>query len=166
MRREKPHPAHPNMAYIKLTDAELHICRILGMMRRSEAMHKVVDQQVGDNCTWAIDIDGVVAEYCVAKHLNLCPDLTVSVRNGGADLTTRNGKSVDVKSTRHKNGRLLATLKKAVDPCDLYVLVIVDDLGGNIVGWADSGTLFAEGNKTDLGHGVGYAMTQDQLKKF
>jgi len=154
------------MGLIRLTDAELHICRMLGVMRRSEAMHKVVDQQVGKDDTWAIDIDGMVAEYCAAKAMNLCPDLTVSVRNGGADLISRNGKTIDVKSTRHKNGRLLATLKKAQDPCDYYVLVIVDDLGGNIVGWADSGMLFAEGNKTDLGHGVGYAMTQDQLKKF
>ena len=154
------------MGLIRLTDAELHICRMLGVMRRSEAMHKVVDQQVGKDDTWAIDIDGVVAEFCAAKQLNLCPDLTVSVRNGGADLITHKGQTVDVKSTRHKNGRLLATLKKAQDPCDVYVLVIVDDFGGDVVGWASKDMLFQDANKTDLGHGVGYALTQDQLRKF
>lgn len=151
---------------IDLTPAELHICRILGVMRRSEAMDKVRDQQVGNDDSWSIDIDGVVAEYCVAKLLNLCPDLTVSVRNGGADLITHKGKTVDVKSTRHKNGRLLATLKKATDPCDMYVLVVVDNFGGNVMGWASKADLFHEDNKQDLGHGVGYAIPQQGLRPF
>ena len=151
---------------VNLTDAELFVCRMLGVMRRSEAMHKVTDRQVGKDDTWSIDIDGVVAEVCVAKVMNLCPDLTVSVRSGGADLITQKGKTVDVKSTRHQNGRLLATLKKADDPCDMYVLVVVDNFGGDVVGWATKSQLFNEANKQDLGHGVGYALSQDKLETF
>jgi len=155
-----------NALRIDLSPAELHVCRILGMMRRSEAMNRVKDQQVGGDDTWSIDIDGVVAEYCVAKLLNLCPDLTVSVRNGGADLISRKGKTIDVKSTRHVNGKLLATIKKADDPCDMYVLVIVDNFGGNVVGWASKADLFIEDNKQDLGHGIGYALSQHGLRPF
>ena len=154
------------MRRINLTDAELFICRTLGVMRRSEAMHKVVDQQVGKDDTWSIDIDGMVAEYCVAKMLNLCPDLTIGVRNGGADLISQKGKTIDVKATRHKNGRLLATLKKAAAPCDMYVLAIVDDKGADIVGWASKTHLFHDANQIDLGHGVGFALEQDQLRPF
>jgi len=149
---------------VNLTDSELFICRTLGVMRRSEAMHKVSDQQMGNQGKWDIDIDGMVAEFCVAKIMNLCPDLTIGIRNGGADLISRNKKTIDVKSTRHVNGRLLATLKKAEDPCDIYVLVIVDDKGGNVVGWAGKEMLFKEENKSDLGYGIGYALTQSQLK--
>jgi len=151
---------------INLTNAELFICRTLGVMRRSEAMDKVTNQQVGKDDTWSIDIDGVVAEYCVAKMLNICPDLTVSARSGGADLTSSKGKTIDVKSTRHKNGRLLSTLKKVADPCDIYVLAIVDDKGADIVGWASNTKLFNETNKIDLGHGVGYRLNQEKLNKF
>ena len=151
------------MKRIDLTDAELHICRILGVMRRSEAMHKVVNQQVGKDDTWTIDIDGVVAEYCVAKLLNLCPDLTVSVRSGGADLVSKTGKTIDVKSTRHKNGRLLATQKKSDTPCDIYILVIVDDKGGDVMGWVSKEEIFIDDNLVDLGHGVGYAVQQHYL---
>lgn len=151
---------------IDLTEAELHICRILGVMRRSEAMNKVKDQQMGKDDSWTIDIDGMVAEYCVAKLLNLCPDLTVSVRNGGSDLITRKGKTLDVKSTRHENGRLLATLKKAQDSCDMYVLVVVDNFGGTVMGWASKEDLFLEENKQDLGHGIGYALSQHGLRPF
>jgi len=136
------------------------------VMRRSEAMYKVVNQQVGKDDTWTIDIDGVVAEYCVAKMLNVCPDLTVSVRSGGVDLISKTGKTIDVKSTRHRDGRLLSTLKKANDPCDIYILAIVDDMGASIVGWASKELLFNEANKINLGHGVGYALSQSQLNSF
>jgi len=129
-------------------------------------MHKVVDQQMGNQDTWAIDIDGMVGEFCVAKFLNLCPDLTIGVRRGGADLVTQDGKTIDVKTTRHKDGRLLATLKKIDSQCDRYILVVVDDFGGDVIGWASREKLFDEANKTDLGHGTGYALTQQQLIKF
>jgi len=56
---------------IDLSEAELLICRNLGVMRRSTAMHKVTDQQMGNQDTWAIDIDGMVGEFCAAKFLNL-----------------------------------------------------------------------------------------------
>lgn len=129
-------------------------------------MHKVTDQQMGKQDTWAIDIDGMIGEFCVAKYLNLCPDLTIGIRKGGADLITKEGKTIDVKTTRHKNGKLLATLKKIDSQCDRYIFVVVDDFGGNIIGWANKEKLFTDENKTDLGHGVGYAMTQEQLYKF
>ena len=148
---------------IDLTYSELFICRTLGVMRRSEAMNKVFDQQMGKQDTWAIDIDGMVAEFCAAKLLNVCPDLTISVRRGGADLVCK-GKTIDVKSTRYKDGRLLATLKKNDNPCDIYILVIVDDKGGDVIGWASKDLLFKEENKTNLGHGEGYALSQNQLK--
>lgn len=150
---------------VNLTDEELFICRTLGVMRRSVAMKNVKDQQVGKDCVWSIDIDGVVAEYCVAKVLNVCVDLSVSPRKGGHDLISK-GKTIDVKSTRHKNGRLLATLKKKDESCDVYILAIVDDEGADIVGWEYGNVLFNDGNKIDLGHGIGYGIQQDKLRKF
>jgi hypothetical protein len=149
---------------IDLTEEELFICRMLGVMRRSSAMHSVKDRQVGKNDTWAIDIDGMVGEYCVAKYLNVCPDLTVGPRSGGADLISRTKQRIDVKTTRIPDGRLLATIEKAKDPCDIYILVIVDDKGGNIIGYATKDQLFSIANITDLGHGEGYALNQEDLK--
>lgn len=151
------------MKRINLTTEELFICRMLGVMRRSSAMDAVKDRQVGKDDTWSIDIDGMVGEYCVAKALNVCPDLTVGPRKGGADLISRTKQSIDVKTTRIPNGRLLATLEKAKDPCDIYILVIVDDSGGNIIGYATKDQLFSFENITNLGHGEGYGLTQDKL---
>lgn len=152
------------MVRIDLTDAELFVCRMLGVMRRSIAMTNVKDQQVGKDDTWKIDIDGMVGEYCVAKHLNLCPDLTVSPRRGGSDLISHKKKTIDVKTTRVKDGHLLATLDKVDKACDIYVLVIVDDQGGNLVGWASKEMLIQKENIKNLGHGPGYALSQEKLK--
>lgn len=148
---------------VDLTKSELHICRLLGIMRRSTARNKVEDQQMGNQDPWALDMDGMIGEFCVAKFLNVCPDLTIGVRSGGQDLQSVEGRSIDVKTTRYKSGKLLCTIKKQSDPCDIYVLVIVDDDGGDIVGWAKKEDIFLEQNKSDLGHGVGYALQQSAL---
>jgi hypothetical protein len=148
---------------VDLTGAELHICRILGIMRRNTARKDVEDKQMGDQSPWDIDMHGMIGEYCVAKLLNVCPDLTVSIRRGGKDLETFNGRSIDVKATTYKTGSLLVTLKKKEDPCDIYVLVVVDDDGGDVVGWAKKEDIFLDENKTNKGHGVGYGLTQYQL---
>lgn len=153
------------MTRIDLTVHEMLICQTLGVLRRSSAMGNVKDQQMGNQSPWNIDIDGVVGEMCVAKHFNVFPDMSVGVRKGGADLFIKN-KFVDVKTTRIKNGRLLATLKKIEDPCDIYVLVIVDDRGGDIVGWIEKEKLFLPENIGDLGHGKGYILKQEQLNKI
>lgn len=149
---------------IDLTTEELLICRLLGVMRRSSAMHSVQDRQVGTNDTWEIDVDGMVGEYCVAKHLNVCPDLTVGPRSGGSDLISRKKKTIDVKTTRVTNGHLLVHLDKINNPCDIYILVIVDDFGGNIIGYAPKEEIFHEHKIKKLGHGPGYALTQSELK--
>ena len=154
------------MPYINLTDEEMFVCRMIGVMRRSVSSKNVKDKQIGKDCVWSIDIDGVVGEYCTAKPFNVFPDLTTSPRIGGYDLIGRTGKTIDVKSTRNKNGRLLATTKKAFNPCDIYVLSIVDDQGADVIGWATKEMLFDEKNKIDLGHGVSYALTQNLLNKL
>ena len=150
---------------IELSMPELEICRLLGVMRRCTASGNVQDKQMGKQDPFEIDIDGVIAEYCVAKALNLCPDLTVSIRKGGSDLVNYFKRTIDVKSTRYQSGKLLATLKKEDHACDMYVLAIVNDKGAKIAGWTTKEELFKDENIDDLGHGKGYVMTQDQLNK-
>lgn len=153
---------------VDLTPPELAACHTAGVMRHLSAKGgAVTDRQKGLQDKTQIDVDGVIAEYCFAKLANLCPDFTASPRKGGADLVTRQGKTVDVKSTRHANGRLLGDLKKPVDgACDLYVLMIVDDRGATFAGWATYAELFDDANLVDLGHGIVYALEQSRLRKW
>jgi hypothetical protein len=48
----------------------------------------------------------------------------------------------------------------------VYILAIVDDGGADVVGWEYGENLFDDKNKIDLGHGVGYGIQQDKLRKF
>ena len=153
------------MTRIDLSIHELLICKTLGIFRRTCASGNVVDRQVGKQDPWEIDIDGVVGEYCVAKWLNVFPDFTVSIRKGGIDLVSHSGKTIDVKTTRYKTGKLLATTSKVNTACDIYVLAIVDDTGANIVGWASKDELLQDCNLVDLGHGKGFALEQSELQK-
>jgi len=150
---------------VELSDSELAVATMLALARRSAARgHGVVDRQIGKQDPYEIELDGLLAEIAFAKQFNYYPELTVGPRSGGEDFKTRDGKTVDIKATRHLNGRLLATLKKDQDPCDIYVLAIIEPVRTvNLVGYAYASDLFKESNLVDLGHGTGYGLTQDQL---
>lgn len=143
----------------------MHVCRLIGFLRRSINLNKTKDQQVGKQDPWDIDMDGVIGEFCVAKVLNVCPDFSIHARSGGDDLTLPNGKSIDVKTTRLKQGNLLATLSKVASQSDAYILAIVDDRGCDIEGWVSKEQLFKNENVRNLGHGNTYFLSKEQLNK-
>lgn len=148
---------------IRLTPSEAKVVSILARDRYQSARAGNVDNaRIGPQSDEQTDLDGLGAEIAVAKFLNLFPDLTVGPRSGGADLLNAN-LTIDVKHTRYANGRLLATLKKAADPCDIYVLVTGVLPEYYVVGWAYGHELIHEDNLRDLGHGVGYVLDQAYL---
>jgi hypothetical protein len=150
---------------VDLNAGEMHVCRLIGFLRRSINLNKTKDQQVGKQDPWDIDMDGVIGEFCVAKVLNVCPDFSIHARSGGDDLVLTGGKTVDVKTTRHQQGNLLATLSKINSPSDIYVLAIVDDRGCEIEGWISKEDLFKKENIKNLGHGSTYFVAKEQLNK-
>ena len=150
---------------IDLNAGEMHVCRLIGFLRRSINLNKTKDQQVGKQDPWDIDMDGVIGEFCVAKILNVCPDFSIHARSGGDDLTLPNGKSIDVKTTRLKQGNLLATLSKVTSQSDVYILAIVDDRGCDVEGWVSKEQLFKNENVRNLGHGNTYFLSKEQLNK-
>lgn len=124
----------------------------------------VKDVKVGTQDGASADVLGVMAEYAFAKRYNTFPDLGLTPRSGSAD-GILNGKRYDIKSTTYKTGRLLSTLKVNPD-VDIYILGIVGDLDVDFIGWASKEQLVREENIIDLGHGQGYALTQDKLTWF
>ena len=124
----------------------------------------VKDAKVGTQDGASADVLGVMAEYAFAKRYNTFPDLGLTPRSGSAD-GILNGKRYDIKSTTYKNGRLLSTLKVNPD-VDIYILAIVGDLDVDFIGWASKEQLVRKENIINLGHGQGYALTQDELTWF
>lgn len=152
---------------VQMTPSESAIALTLAVMRNTTArQNNVADKQMGKQNPIEIDRDGILAEMAFGKQFNLYPDLSVYPRKGGADLIAHNGMKVDVKATRYKHGRLLIHIDKPVEEVDIYVLGIVDGDTVDLVGYIKSADAIQPQNIKDLGHGSGYAIEQNNLKKF
>ena len=150
---------------IALTDAECLMLKTLGGMRSLVARSAgVKDAKMGDQSGLEADIDGLMGEYAFCKWKNIIPDLIPAPRSGSSDCILKNQR-IDIKTTRYKTGRLLATLKNNQD-IDIYVLAILEDNTVDFVGWAKKKDLCQEKNIKNLGHGNGYCLDQNELRSF
>lgn len=153
------------MFTVELTDAEIMFCKMAAGLRTITARAaNVRDARMGDLSGLQMDEDGMIAEYAFCKKMNIFPDLIPGPRSGTCDCIMQ-GKRIDVKSTRRENGRLLATLKDNSD-VDIYVLAIVADNKVRFPGFALKKDLCVKANEVELGHGIGYGMTQDKLRQW
>ena len=120
--------------FIKLSPSELRMCRFIGAMRYATTNDACAEQIQSDLDPLGIVVDGVIGEYCVAKHLNLHFSLDTDLRDWGADLIGRNGETIDVKTTRKQGGRLNATITSQKKNFDYYILCELANDGAHIVG--------------------------------
>lgn len=150
---------------VTLSEIELATIHILSNIRTITARNnKIKDMKMTNSNGADIDRDGMIGEYAFCKLHNLFLEITASPRSGSYDCMWK-GKRIDIKTTRHQSGRLLATLKQNPD-VDVYVLAILDGATVDFRGWCYYDELKQECNKIDLGYGEGYALTQDKLRKF
>ena len=155
------------MKTITLDATEVVIAQMLAAMRFTVArMAGVVNRRIGDQSDYQTDLEGMASELAFCKAFNYWPDLTVGPRKGGWDVEGRGGEKIDVKVTKYEEGKLLATLKKRPEDADYYVLMVGECPEYRLAGYASAGELLKAENITDLGHGKGYAMQQDQLNQF
>ena len=138
---------------VDLSENELRVARMVAVERQLYGRRNYEDKKKMDDGFQA-DVDGMVAEMCFGKLFNYYVDMGLGKKK--ADFVSRNGETIDVKSTRYKTGKLLATLDKKSDPCDIYVLMVVDDHGAWYRGYVRKEELFQESNIKDLGRGFGY----------
>jgi hypothetical protein len=151
---------------LTLNPDEVQICQLIGRMRSLIARsNKVKDAKIGNQDGAEADVIGMMAEYGFAKLMNVFPDLGLSPRSGSADGVMPSGNRYDIKASKHPHARLLSTLKVNQD-VDVYVLCVVDAPSLDYVGWAWQEDLIKPSNIINLGHGEGYALDQDNLKKF
>lgn len=151
---------------VTLEPDEIQVCQVIGRMRSLIARgNGVYDAKMGDQDGSEADVMGFMAEYGFAKKMNVFPDLGLTPRSGSADGKMKSGKRYDVKSSDLRKARLLST-KKVNPDVDIYVLCVVNGNTLDFKGWANKEDLIKEENEIDLGHGPGYALDQDKLRKF
>lgn len=151
---------------IDLSRQELFICEYIGTCRRKNAMQFNKDRQVSKRDPYDIDIEGFMGEFIVAKHLGVMPDFSLNERKNPIDLVSRKGKTIDVKTTRNPAGKLYVTEYHRKNPCDIYILILVDDFGGDLIGWIDKESLFEKATYTDANNHPSYVLEQEQLNKY
>ena len=150
---------------ITLRPDEIALSHLIGRNRSLIARASgVVDAKMGDQDGAEADVMGFLAEYAVAKAINVFPDVGLSPRSGSADGRYL-GLNYDVKATKYKSGRLLCTMKDNPD-VEVYILTIVDVPHVTIAGYATKAMLCRKENIKNLGHGNGYSLDQDQLLQF
>jgi len=151
---------------VTLTPDDVEIARTFGRLRSGiNRGAGTKDAKIGPQDAVEADIDATGAEIATARCLGVEPDFTVRPRHGGADLTLE-GMTIDVKHTRHKNGRLLAPQWKAKAPCDIYVLITGSLPNYVLRGFAFGFEFLVEENKRDLGYGPTFALDQARLRSI
>lgn len=162
------------MTVITLSDFEILVCTVLAKKRREiNRANNVTEHNYGpqsrssEQILYQSELDGVGAEFAVAKLLNLYPDFSTNPRSGSAELVTHKNKRIDVKQTVYAHGHLIANNQKKIGEADLYILVIGTIPTFEIVGWCYENELITPGNlTTKLGHAPTYTLSRDKLREL
>jgi len=149
---------------ISLSENEQRLAKFIAKSRYANARSKnIKDLKIGDQSNEEVDLEGFGAELAFCKVMNIYPDLETGDLLPTYDCISRLGVTYDVKSTKHKDGHLLATLKKKNNPPDKYVLIIGEFPDYQIVGEIGAEELLQDVNIGNLGKGDGFMLTQAEL---
>lgn len=154
---------------VTLDPTEQLVCKAIAKKRYQNARSmNVKNSKIGDQSNEQTDLEGVSSELAFCKMFNVYPDLTVQVRSSidgtdQGDAVLRDGRTVDVKSTRYFTGRLLAVRWKKQN-VDLFALMIGSFPTYTFKGFMKSEELLKEERIGNLGHGNGYIAQQHELK--
>jgi len=152
------------MKSIELIPEEIDIAKALATKRHEACQASgVKDKQKGDQDPIEIHFTGFCGELACAKFLNVYADYSTHIRKGGWDLIGKNGKKIDVKTSKNINGKLYIEISKKPDAVDFYIFCTKEDSLVNIVGYIASKDAICESNIGDVGHGLSYVIPQNRL---
>ena len=132
---------------IKLSEAELELAKYMATARTDQSRKDgVINRRISDESDFDIEYIGMCGELAVAQALNVYPDLSIASRSGGYDLLSSKGKRMEVKTTKHHRGRLVARPTAKVEDSDFYVLVTGQPPNMAIRGYIPTKEFLTEGN--------------------
>ena len=120
--------------------------------------------KIGPQSLEDTDKEGFGGEVAYCRYMNIYPDLTIGTDVPDFDCILPSGERIDVKTTKYRNGHLIATTNKIKHPPDIYVLVIGTFPEYSIIGEISASFLLRPENIKDFGMGDTYAVTQSELK--
>jgi hypothetical protein len=151
---------------IILNEVEQELCETIAKRRHdNNRSNSVKNSKIGKQSDWETDLEGIASELAFCRLFNLYPDLTIFTRTSAqdaGDVTLPDGRTVDVKSTKYKNGKLLAVLWKSAK-VDLYALMVGTFPEYTFKGFMSSSELLQPSKVKNLGYGDTYAAEQEEL---
>jgi hypothetical protein len=152
--------------FVVLSEAEQRLAKFLATRRYQNARSKGLrNAKMGDQSNELTDLEGIASEIAFCKLMNIYPDLDLDHTNS-ADCFLRDGRAVDVKSTVYNSGRLLSVRWKNASKVDIFVLMVGEFPRYRCAGFMSSAELIQPNRLVDLGHGEGYAATQNELQSI
>jgi hypothetical protein len=149
---------------IILNDIERSIAKTLAKKRYAKNRDtNTVNKKIGNQSDEYTDLEGIASEIAFCKIFNIYPDFNLDDRPA-ADCFLSDGSSVDVKSTKYKNGKLLCVPWKKPN-VDLFALMIGEFPKYKYVGTMTSQELIQDKRLIDLGYGKSYGANQEELDK-
>ena len=156
---------------ITLNDAEQRITKYVSARREEYNKKTAMRNYKVDSSRTDLQVteDGIGAEIAFCRLCNCYPDLQYTERRAWDAVHVFYGK-VDVKTTKHKHGRLIAHLKTSDQKefADSFALVVGTFPDYEFVGWTDGDILLREERITRLKETSDdecYAMDQKELWK-
>lgn len=150
---------------IAFTDLELRYLEMLAHGRNDPKIGVVRNRRVADKTDFQMNLDGLKAEYVVAKYLGVPMDDEISLRgrrrNGDLNYL---GQRLEVKYNSWATGDLY--FNDLYDfRADVAVLVVPGVKGSvRIVGWIERGDFAKKAEVKNWGHGARVSVSQMDLK--
>ena len=156
---------------IRLTDWEVRVCKAVGT-ERNEVCSKYPKNPdkpiIGNQDPLQSNIEGFVGEFVFGKAMNTFVDFDTSPKHDVPDGITNSGLRYDVKSTPHRNGRLVVSEFQINPNVDFYALVrLIEDFRlVEITGYAWKDEAITEENRNKYQKRPGFWMHPEELHEF
>ena len=152
---------------VLLTEEKQKLSREIASKRyENNRRHGTQDRMMGKNED--AELEGAAAEIAFCQLFGTEPDLTTYTRSADngtetTDTTLPCGLTVDIKTTKHMNGRLITPLHKNITG-DLFALMTGKFPNYIFRGFMSQENLIDDSNIGNLGYGLTYMANQDELK--
>ena len=159
-------------ASITLDRVEQGLAKAIAQMRHNNnRSESVTNAKIGPQSNEDTDLEGIGGELAFCKLFNTYPDLSVETRSSlkGSDNAdaVKDGKTIDIKTTKYENGKLVAApWKKQGKKPDYFALMTGTFPVYTFRGFMKSDELLKDSRLGSLGHGPTDIALQSELKEF
>ena len=152
---------------VTLTEERQELSRQVALKRyENNRRHGTQDRMMGKNED--AELEGAAAEIAFCQLFSTEPDLSIYTRSAENGTDTNDtilpcGLTVDIKTTKHMNGRLITPIHKNITG-DLFALMTGKFPNYIFRGFMSQEKLIDDSNIGDLGYGPTYIANQAELK--